>query len=78
MPNIEGNTPPLFGGPKGKYPTVGPFRTTRTLDRDYDAISTSGNGWVTVNFNSSLSSSIYGNSTTVTPESLMTLILIKY
>ena len=78
LPNIEGDTPPLFGGPKDEYPTAGSFRATRVLNRNYSNGSGSTNGWVDVNFNASLSNTIYGNSNTVTPESLTTFMLIKY
>lgn len=70
LPNITGETPPLFGGHINDYPTAGSFRATRTLNRNCSKGSGSDNGWAIVNFNSSLSNPIYGNSTTVQPNTV--------
>ena len=73
LPNITGSISPINSGNGGS--ATGAFNA----EKGKAAASTgSGNYYYSYNFDASSSNPSYGNSLTVTPESLTTLILIKY
>ena len=73
LPNITGSISPINSGNGGS--ATGAFNA----EKGKVAASTgSGNYYYSYNFDASSSNPSYGNSLTVTPESLTTLLLIKY
>ena len=85
LPNITGTVSRILTGTSSQGSNVaagtGAFSNMSAAAVSKDATASSAKWWNdnrTLNFNASKSNSIYGNSTTVQPPAIQTLIIIKY
>lgn len=80
LPNIKGNFKSVFTVAKDNgTDTTGALQSPYSKSKGNFGNLTSESAWgYGFKFNASLSNTIYGNSNTVTPESLAVLILVKY
>ena len=78
MPNITGSVTPVSGTYGIVTKGINAFKATKPMGYNTYQGGPNSLPWNDVQFNASASSSIYGSSSTVTPLSLSTKLILKY